>query len=521
MALIDALPLPLLRGAVPIETDDALLRARRTAAFTRLAVGVMGVALLLGKPSLLLHPVLGGVGFAVILLTALVQLSAPRLSWLSIEETLSASAGLLITGLSTEHVTILSVLWLVAIASGVLARGGRVHWLGRNIVLAGLALPIIRYGHVDGQYAAFLLAAVALLLTSGRLTGELNLLLREARLQAENAETLLYAGDIAARMAERGERSAAGRGGPVGEGDGEGSGAARRRPSADRGRQSPDTASSVSARERGMVLRAIGGEGLAMAVQPIVDIRDGTVHAYEALARFTQPGMEGSPLPWFSLAERIGERSALERACLQMALELFATRPAGTSLSVNLSAPVLLEGVTMSMLERAGAGRQRNLEGLIIEITEETLVRGDSKLDEAIAPLRARGAALAVDDMGAGYSGLRQITTVRPGYLKLDRSLITAIHEDSERAALVGALAGYSRQVGCLLVAEGVESEAELRTVARLGVQLVQGFYLSRPGPPWPEVDPLAISAPGTRPVHEIRAGELRPHEPFVLDTFV
>jgi EAL domain-containing protein (putative c-di-GMP-specific phosphodiesterase class I) len=140
-------------------------------------------------------------------------------------------------------------------------------------------------------------------------------------------------------------------------------------------------------------------------------------------------------------------------------------------------------------------------------------------LHDAIAPLRARGATLAVDDMGAGYSGLRQITTVHPRYLKLDRSLITGIDSDSERAALVGALAGYSRQVGCLLIAEGVEHEAELLALAGLGVPLVQGFYLSRPGAPWPGLDPLARSAVGIGPAGEIRAGELRAQEPFALVT--
>ena len=109
-------------------------------------------------------------------------------------------------------------------------------------------------------------------------------------------------------------------------------------------------------------------------------------------------------------------------------------------------------------------------------------------LESVIAPLRARGARLAVDDMGAGYSGLRQITSVRPGYLKLDRSLISGIDGDDERAALVGALAGYSSKVGSLLVAEGVETEEELAVVRALGVPLVQGFYFSRPAAPWPEL---------------------------------
>jgi EAL domain-containing protein (putative c-di-GMP-specific phosphodiesterase class I) len=195
-----------------------------------------------------------------------------------------------------------------------------------------------------------------------------------------------------------------------------------------------------------------------------------------------------SPLHWFSLAQELGERPALERACLRLALELFHRRPSGTRLSVNLSTPVLLDDRTQEMLREAGDREADDLHGLIIEITEETLVQGDMELLAAFERLRRRGARLAVDDVGAGYSGLRQITSVRPSYLKLDRSLVTGIEADGERAALVGALAGYSRQVGCLLVAEGIETAAELDTVRALGATLGQGFLLARPGPPWPVV---------------------------------
>lgn len=184
-------------------------------------------------------------------------------------------------------------------------------------------------------------------------------------------------------------------------------------------------------------------------------------------------------------------------------LELLAARPPGTSLSLNLSAPVLLEADTMDMLERAGDSLPDDLAGLIIEITEETLVHSDMDLLNAIEPLRARGARLAVDDMGAGYSGLRQITTVLPSYLKLDRSLVSGIDTDNDRAALVRALAGYSKQVGSLLVAEGVETDAELQAIRRLGVPLVQGFYLSRPGPPWPDIS-SAAAADDDKPAHAI-----------------
>jgi EAL domain-containing protein (putative c-di-GMP-specific phosphodiesterase class I) len=449
----------LLEGAVAIESDEHILRARRTAAITRATVGLGGVTLILVQPSLLAHPVFGIAGFITITLTAIVHLCAPQMRWLRIEESLAGAAGILIIGLQDQRVTALSLLWLAAIGSGVMARGGRVHWIGRTVVLAALAMPIIRQGQLTSEHAALCLASLGLLLTSGRLTRELNHLLQQARHAAENAETLLLAGDIASRVAKRGDAAGVREGGQSGY--------------------------PLSAEEKTLaketLARFIAGDGLSMAVQPIVDVRTGSVHAYEALARFA--GSTEGPLHWFAMAAALGERDALERACLRAALHLFEQRPAGVSLSVNLSAPVLLDPLTVAMLDE-----QRDLRGLIIEITEETLVRSDIQLRTVISPLRERGARLAVDDMGAGYSGLRQITTVHPSYLKLDRSLVSGIDHDQDRAALVGALVGYSKQVGSMLVAEGIEHSAELRLLGELGVPLAQGFYTGRPGRPWPDV---------------------------------
>jgi EAL domain-containing protein (putative c-di-GMP-specific phosphodiesterase class I) len=449
----------LLEGTVAIERDGHILRARRTAAITRVVVGLSGIALIFLHPSLLSHPALGIAGFVTISLTALVHLWAPHMRWLRVEESLAGAAAILIIGLQGQRVTVLSLLWLAAIGSGVMARGGRVHWIGRTVVLFALALPVILRGQLSAEHAALCVASLGLLLTSGRLTRELNHLLRQARHDADNAETLLLAGDIASRVAKRGESG-----------------------------EEPRPASSgaaLSAEDRTLareaLARFIAGDGLAMAVQPIVDVHTGSVHAYEALARFA--GSTEGPLHWFAMATALGERDALERACLRAALGLFAQRPAGVGLSVNLSAPVLLDPLTLQMLDELP-----DLEGLIVEITEEALVQSDVELRTVIAPLQQRGARLAVDDMGAGYSGLRQITTVRPSYLKLDRSLISGIDHDPDRAALVGALVGYSKQVGSLLVAEGIEHSAELRLLRELGVPLVQGYYTGRPGRPWPDV---------------------------------
>ncbi len=239
---------------------------------------------------------------------------------------------------------------------------------------------------------------------------------------------------------------------------------------------------------------------MAIAVQPIVELGSRRVHAYEALARFGRRRADRSPAGWFALADELGERVALERACLGAALELFPGRPAGTLLSVNLSVSGLGDETTQELLAAAAAEHPAGLDGLIVEITEEALVAEGGEADEAIAALRGHGVCIAVDDIGAGYSGLRQITAVVPDYLKLDRSLCAGIHLDADRAALVSALSGYAEKVGSLLVAEGIEQRAELDCLAALGVPLVQGFHLARPGRPWPLVEdaaPALVAAPG------------------------
>jgi hypothetical protein len=171
---------------VAIETDDHVQRARRTAAWTRAAIGIAGIALAIAQPRLAAHPVLATAGFAIIAATAALHLYAPRVSLLKIEESLAGAAAVLIVGLGDQRVTVLSVLWLAAVASGVMARGGRVHWIGRTVVLSALGLPVLLQGRLSAVQAGLTVAAVGLLLTSGRLTRELNHLLRQARWDADH-----------------------------------------------------------------------------------------------------------------------------------------------------------------------------------------------------------------------------------------------------------------------------------------------------------------------------------------------
>ncbi|MFT3864112.1 MAG: EAL domain-containing protein [Solirubrobacterales bacterium] len=475
----------MLRKPLSIERDDPIARARQTAALTRVVLGLLGVILILAHPDLLPSPGWGIAGFAVIVVTALLQLADLRFVWVQVEESFAGLAAILIVGLGDEKVTAISLLWTIALAAGVMARGGRVHWIGRALVLAAMALPIARLGTLSFEYATFCAALMGLQLTAGRLTRELNRLLRNARHDAENAETLLLAGEIASRVGRREDAE------PL------------RPPSS-----APPSPAEV-ARTRAALGRLIAGEGLRMVVQPIVDLRDGHVHAFEALARFGRRATDHSPLHWFAVAEELGERPALERACLTAALELFERRPAHANLSVNLSIPALLDPATLDLLDDFARERRDGLEGLIVEITEETLVGNTAEVLRAADRLREQGARLAVDDVGAGYSGLRQIIEVLPDYLKLDRALVAGIDADPDRAALVSAIAGYSRHVRSLLVAEGVERPAELRTLESLDVPLAQGFHLALPAEPWPRVDMAALlaEAPTTAPPWAMAGG--------------
>jgi diguanylate cyclase len=562
-----------------------LLRARRTAATARGAMAVAGMAAAAAgaghRPGLAAQAMV--VGFAVIFATALVQLALPRPGWLVVEESLAPFSAVLIIGLGPERVSAVSLLWVCTVACGVLARGGRQHWYGRAVLVASLALPIALHRGITLGYALICLAAIALLLTCGRITRELRAMHDRARWDADHdgltgalsraafraeldrvaavaddrspAAVVLVdidnfgainkasghaAGDtVLVSVGERMTR-AFGPGTPIGrlggdefaavvrEGepreltsrllddlatgapgippltacaglalvprDGDDADALLRavdvalRVAKRTGRRQLSVYEGESVSDRGpggareTLERLIAGVGLSIVVQPIVSVPDGIPYAFESLARFGTRAT-ASPLHLFALADEFGVRDRLELSCLQAALRLFEARPPGTALSINLSGPLLLDPRLHALLDEVGP-----LDGLILEMTENSLLEDTPAVRAQITRLLGRGVRFAIDDMGAGYSGLRQITTLRPSYLKLDRSLISGIDHDPDRGALVAAMLGYARQTGGHLVAEGVETAAELETLLALGVRLVQGYHLARPGPPWPEV---------------------------------
>ena len=118
---------------------------------------------------------------------------------------------------------------------------------------------------------------------------------------------------------------------------------------------------------------------------------------------------------------------------------------------------------------------------VVIEITEHAQVDDYDALRDALAPLRERGAQLAIDDVGAGFANLRHILRLAPDLVKLDLSLTHEISKDPAREALASSLVGFAEGVGALIVAEGISSDEDLALLRSLGVDYGQGFHLARP----------------------------------------
>lgn len=218
--------------------------------------------------------------------------------------------------------------------------------------------------------------------------------------------------------------------------------------------------------------RVCDGRELEVAFQPIVDLARGIVCGYEGLARFHS----GGPQEWFGAAAWYGYAPRLEALALAAILRRREELPDDCFLSVNLSPLGLLCPEVRDLL-RDGV----DLQGLVIEVTEQAPVEDYQELGRELDRLRVHGAVIAVDDVGAGYAGLRHLIALRPQFVKLDRALVAGVDADGHQAAAVSAIGALAGELDAWLIAEGVERVEELSELCDLEVPLAQGFLLGRP----------------------------------------
>jgi diguanylate cyclase (GGDEF)-like protein len=231
--------------------------------------------------------------------------------------------------------------------------------------------------------------------------------------------------------------------------------------------------------------RALLEPGAIRAVfQPIVRLAGLEVIGYEGLSRFpTPPGLVALP-PDVTLAaaESAGLRDELEVACWA-AIAAAGVPPHGRALWVNLSPEALGHP---GLLEVAGRLTSR----LVIELTEQDAVLNHVLLRRRLQPWIERGALVAVDDAGAGFTSLEYVADIRPDFLKLSRGMVAGIDADASREAVLRATAAFAREVGARVVAEGVERPEELETLRAMEIDYGQGWLFGRPSAPWPQDAP-------------------------------
>ncbi|MBR0656181.1 EAL domain-containing protein [Plastoroseomonas arctica] len=228
------------------------------------------------------------------------------------------------------------------------------------------------------------------------------------------------------------------------------------------------------------------GSGFAvaftMAFQPIVDVISRTVWAYEALVR----GAAGEGAQ--TVLDQVGGEAiyAFDQSCRIKAVELAGRLfPPGeaTRLSINFLPNAVYEPsacirATLAAAQRVGFNHRR----LMFEFTENERMLDVAHVKRIIAAYRDFGFVTALDDFGAGFAGLALLAELQPDVIKLDMALIRGVEASAPRRAIVAAMVAMTRALAITLIAEGVETEAEVEALRGLGVTLMQGYRFARPG---------------------------------------
>ena len=217
-----------------------------------------------------------------------------------------------------------------------------------------------------------------------------------------------------------------------------------------------------------------------MAFQPIIDVADNRVWGYEALVR----GTDGQGAGWVLAQVDETNRYKFDQACRVKAIELAASLfpDAETRLSINFMPNAVYEPAaciraTLDAARRTGFAHRQ----IMFEFTENERMIDVAHVQRIIAEYRKQGFVTALDDFGAGYAGLNLLASFQPDLIKLDMELIRGIASSPARQTIVAGVTMIARELGITVLAEGIESDAELGALRAAGIRLFQGYHFAKP----------------------------------------
>jgi EAL domain-containing protein (putative c-di-GMP-specific phosphodiesterase class I) len=246
----------------------------------------------------------------------------------------------------------------------------------------------------------------------------------------------------------------------------------------------------------------LAGDALSCVYQPICRLATKSIVGFECLSRFSTVPRRG-PDFWFADAQSVGLGAELELRAIENGLRGLAHLPEHTYVSVNISPRILTDQRLLSVLAEWPAQR------VVIELTEHETIAEYAKVLAALRDLRSRGVRTAVDDAGGGFSSFHHILEIMPSFIKLDVTLTRGIERDPARRALTAAMVRFCAETQAELIAEGIETESELRTLQDLGVLCGQGYFLHKPQPLQGAVS-LAVARPVTQRAQTSARGKRR-----------
>ena len=215
--------------------------------------------------------------------------------------------------------------------------------------------------------------------------------------------------------------------------------------------------------------------------QPIMDLTVPAITAYEALIRGPEDSKYYSPKTLFDEAKENSMVIPLEYACVELACREYKEKQLQGKLFLNISPMSLLKSHEEKNIVELIHELELDKDNVVIELSEQYQVEDYKLISDAIHYLRDSDFELAIDDLGAGYSSLRVWSEFRPEYVKIDRHFIDGIDHDQVKYEFVRSIQDISRSLGCKVIAEGVETEAELKSVSALGITHGQGYLLGKP----------------------------------------
>lgn len=248
----------------------------------------------------------------------------------------------------------------------------------------------------------------------------------------------------------------------------------------------PDPVSSLNRADLpdlGAEVRAIIEQGrLSILFQPIVAVGENSIHGYEALTRGPSDSPLHAPVSLFNAACQAGLLLELESQCWRLAHDSFIELGLPGRLFLNTSSRSLIQPGQPLLRALSGAGNPHfQPERVVIEITEQYPIDNFPAVVQAASEYRLQGFQLAIDDLGAGYAGLRLWSELRPDYVKIDSHFLQRVHEDPVKQEFIRSIRDIALGTKSRVIAEGIETHAEYQALLQLGIGLGQGYFFSRP----------------------------------------